>query len=125
MTDSPSAPAPTPESAPRRVDLGRIFSGTVMIAIGGLIWLELGDGLALIDLLDYWPILLIIGGLSGMLSDRACSGGWVLAVIGIGLLLFNLGYAPWPVLLVGIGLVLVIRGLREGVGFAREGDGHA
>ncbi len=102
-------------------------SGGSGIVIGGIIVLV---GLALLldnmgivqfhDLWRYWPVFLIVYGVSRILSCRAVSSliwGGAIALIGAFLLLdnldiiaFNFSYI-WPLLIIAFGLSLLVRAL--------------
>lgn len=124
--------APQPASSQPKVavvdagpDIGRLVSGLCFIAAGVVLWLYVRGALELIDIVTYWPLLVIACGL-GNLFGRSCrSKGWTLTIIGTFLLLFNLGYAEWPLVLVAVGLVVLVRGVRESRGLRAAGDGHA
>ncbi len=112
--------------APRRVqtgpDLGRFLSGLCFIAIGIVLWLAMRGRIDVVDVTTYWPLILIAFGCSCLLSrDKDASSGWTMIVVGSGLTLFNLGFAPWPILIVGVGIVVLLRGLRESHTLRTEG----
>lgn len=94
-----------------------LFFPLLLIVVGVLIFLvNVGkvQGTAWDNLLTYWPIILIIGGLDGLYKRDGWVGPLVLLGFGTILLLGNLGYIAqngftlflrlWPVLLVAIGL---------------------
>ena len=94
-----------------------LFFPLLLISAGVLIFLiNIGkvNGTLWDNLLDYWPIILIIGGLDGLYKRDGWVGPLVLLGLGTILLLANLHYLPsggltlllkmWPVLLVAIGL---------------------
>ncbi|NMB54740.1 MAG: hypothetical protein GYA15_08560 [Leptolinea sp.] len=66
----------------------------------------------------YWPILIIICGLDGLIRGNGITGSLLIAGIGVVLLAGNLGYISlsawellakgWPLILIGIGLDIII-----------------
>jgi len=114
-------------------DSGGLFAGIMLIVIGTLFLL---DRLGYADVHDvlhnYWPMFLVVFGLSRFVHRRrAWSGVWLI-VIGLWLqattlhlwgVTFN---SSWPLLLIAIGGVMVLRTL---LGAARgksleDGDGQ-
>lgn len=113
VIDDHGRPAPPP-SRPGP-DLGRAAAGMCFIAFGVALWLSVRGAIDFIDLATFWPLGLVALGGSCLLSqDRETNRGWFLIAIGIALQLLSLGLAPWPIILVVLGVVLLFRGLREG-----------
>ncbi len=94
-----------------------LWWGVILIGVGLFFAL---DSVFLVDvgpMWDYWPVILIVVGARKLLTgqefeDRKC-GVW-LAMIGSWLLLANLGLFGghlWPLLLIGIGGVLIWQSL--------------
>lgn len=106
-----------------------ILVGLVIALAGGVMLLEnlnMGFG---IHILDYWPVILILIGLTKILhSRRHNSLYWGLALIGIGtlFLLNNLGVIVfwfddlWPILIILVGIA-VIRGSFWKPGRCKDG----
>ncbi len=104
-----------------------LFFPLLLIVVGILIFLiNIGkvEGSTCDNLLTYWPVLLILGGLDGLYKRDGWVGPLVLLGFGTILLLGNLGYLGedgftlllrlWPVLLVAIGLDIAF-GSRKSV----------
>ena len=90
--------------------------GLFLIALGGLFMLERFDLMSLHSIGRYWPLILIMIGLSQLTERRygssinyVISGFWFLAVQ---LHWYGLTYRnSWPLLMVGIGAGMVVRSL--------------
>jgi predicted membrane protein len=95
-----------------------VFVGAIIIAIG-TIWLL--DNLHIVhaqDVWEYWPVILIVAGLSRVIDSHS-SGGlvWGSIVAGVGTLillnnldLFRFDWSRyWPVLLIGWGVLILVR----------------
>jgi hypothetical protein len=116
-----------------------LFFPLLLIVVGLLIFLiNIGkvEGSTWDNLLTYWPVILILGGLDGLYKRDGWVGPLVLLGFGTILLLGNLGYLGengftlllrlWPVLLVAIGLDIAFGSrksmwsslLRVGLGLA-------
>jgi hypothetical protein len=104
-----------------------LFFPLLLIVVGLLIFLiNIGkvEGSTWDNLLTYWPVILILGGLDGLYKRDGWVGPLVLLGFGTILLLGNLGYLGedgftlllrlWPVLLVAIGLDIAF-GSRKSV----------
>lgn len=104
-----------------------LFFPLLLIVVGLLILLiNIGkvEGSTWDNLLTYWPVILILGGLDGLYKRDGWVGPLVLLGFGTILLLGNLGYLGqdgftlllrlWPVLLVAIGLDIAF-GSRKSV----------
>lgn len=99
----------------------RILFGAVLIAIGG-VWILEQLGIiphVLRDVLISWQMLLIVIGIFSLFNGNETSG-WVLILIGIFFMVPDLIEVPWklrrlawPVLLVAIGVLLIIRHQRK------------
>ncbi len=92
------------------------ISGFLLIIVGGLFLL---DSLHIMDLdrflFDWWPLALILIGLSKVRSHHQ-SGGYLLIVLGaifltatLGLINFNRIWHLWPLILIFIGLQILFR----------------
>jgi hypothetical protein len=94
-----------------------LFFPLLLVAVGVFIFLiNIGtiQGTTWDNLLQYWPVILIIGGLDGLYKRDGWVGPLVLIGLGTVLLLGNLKYLTvggftlflrlWPILLVAIGL---------------------
>ncbi len=116
-----------------------LFFPLLLIVVGLLLFLiNIGkvEGSTWDNLLTYWPVILILGGLDGLYKRDGWVGPLVLLGFGTILLLGNLGYLGengftlllrlWPVLLVAIGLDIAFGNqksvwsslLRVGLGLA-------
>lgn len=100
---------------------GSLFFPLLLVAVGVLIFLiNIGTvpGTTWQNLTQYWPVILIIGGLDGLYKRDGWIGPLVLIGLGTVLLLGNLHYITysafellarlWPVLLVAIGLDVIL-----------------
>jgi hypothetical protein len=98
-----------------------LFFPMLLIAVGVFIFLiNIGSvpGTTWENLVQYWPVILIIGGLDGLYKHDGWVGPLVLLGFGTLLLLGNLHYLQyggfalllrlWPVLLVAIGLDVIL-----------------
>ena len=100
---------------------GAFVLGLGIFVLGVVLML---DNFGVIDggvLAPYWPVLLIVLGVSHIVGGRSSGNiGWGLSWIAVGaiILLHNLGViavglaAVWPVVLVIIGLNVVMAGIR-------------
>ncbi len=102
---------------------GRTFIGILLVILGAGFLLDKMDVIQLSTLIPiYWPIFLILIGASQLLSKgHSTTSGVALSLIGIFFLLKNLGLLPadlgkyfWPVLLIIIGLIIILRHPRPG-----------
>jgi len=94
-----------------------LFFPLLLISVGLLFFLiNMGkiEGTTWDNLLKFWPVILVIGGIDGLYKHDGWVGPLVLLGFGVVLLLGNLGILAqdglflllrlWPILLVGIGL---------------------
>jgi predicted membrane protein len=100
----------------------RLFLGLVVVTLG---LIALLDNLGVIQVESawrFWPLFLIAFGTARLLRPAGCPGRWtgfMLVIIGLWLLLQNLGLMPyrlihfWPVLIVLVGLRLVWGGMTQ------------
>lgn len=110
-----------------------IFFGVVVVAIGCLLLLDNLGIFRFRDIWQYWPVLLIVWGLSHVIDSRTPSGwiwGGMIALIGALFLLDNLDIfvfnfaVVWPVLLIAFG-VSVLVGAYERNRYNISGGTHA
>lgn len=131
MTAEPSthAPHPSPELRieghfRRHHHRGRgVIPGLVVIAWGVLLLLrELGTIDPALQILDFWPLLLVGFGLSGAVHGRRLGSrllGLVVAFFGGALLAEKLGYLStgvaqlWPLLIVAAGVAIIWNGMTH------------
>jgi len=112
---------------PRSAASGMIV-GAIVVAVGLLLLL---DNLGIIrfrDLWQYWPVLLIVWGLSHIFSKRGLASyawGGVIALIGALLLLDNLDiiffnvHLIWPLIIIAVGVAMLLHALeRQRYGYA-------
>lgn len=100
---------------------GGMFIGFLLAGIGILLLLQNLGILYVDDLWDYWPVILIVVGLSKAFSAWGIGGkvwGGVVTFVGAVFLLRNLGLVHvvvwnyfWPVILIAIGIGMLLRGL--------------
>ena len=118
---SGSAPASSGARAVFRQLLPRILFGTWLAAVGILFTLDNVGVVDADDWLRFWPVLLVALG-AGLLISASTPGeltwGIVWMVIGGALVLDRLDVLPvtiwdfWPLALVAVGFLLVMRGVR-------------
>jgi hypothetical protein len=100
---------------------GGMFVGFLLAGIGILLLLQNLGILYVDDLWDFWPVILIVFGISKAFSGCGIGGkvwGGVIAFIGALFLLRNLGLVHvivwnyfWPVILIALGIGMLLRGL--------------
>jgi predicted membrane protein len=99
-----------------------IFFGVVVVAIGCLLLLDNLGIFRFRDIWQYWPVLLIVWGLSHLIESRTPSGwvwGGMIALIGALFLLDNLDIfvfnfaVVWPVLLIAFGVTVLLGALER------------
>lgn len=102
---------------------GRIVLGLVLLAAGGIFLLDAADVIgAWSTIARWWPAVFVVLGLIALLSTpRSLVSGGILVAIGAVLLTSTLNLvnlAIWqlaiPMVLIGIGLGLILRGYRPG-----------
>jgi predicted membrane protein len=101
---------------------GGFFAGAIVAAIGLLLLL---DNLGIVrfhDIWQYWPVLLIVWGVSHILSSRnAFSYAWggVIALIGALFLLNNLDivffnfHLIWPLIIIAVGVGMLLHAFER------------
>jgi hypothetical protein len=104
----------------------RLWLGLGLAVLGsGLLLREFGLLPAHIGLVDFWPLALILAGVSRLLRARGFSGSlFALALVALGALVLagNLGFVAlptarlWPALLVLLGLAFLLGGARASKG---------
>jgi hypothetical protein len=103
----------------KQIDSGAVFSGLVLIAVGVLFLLE---RLGLADfhyvIRHYWPLIIVIIGLSKVLRRQIWGGFWLIAIgawLQISYLrLFGLSFSSsWPLLLIALGVGMIARTIFE------------
>lgn len=107
----------------------QVVLGLLVIAVGVVVTLGNLGFLYIDDYLPYWPLLLIIFGITKMLQPQGRPGrffGLVITFIGAVILLDNLYYLSisvwdfWPLLIVAIGLSMIWRASAGGARRSRE-----
>lgn len=107
----------TAAEEPARVSVGKLALGIVLVAVGGLAFVDWTDLWNPRELWRFWPAFLIVLGVSAeidALRTRKGDGGYVLVAIGVWLLagtheFMGLDYVsafPLGVAVAGMGLVL-------------------
>jgi predicted membrane protein len=103
--------------ATERRNTGPLIAGLIAIAVGGLFLLDTSGYIHIGNLWRFWPLILIVFGLKGLLeSGHRCGrgssiGGGVVLIWGLVLLAASLGYLGWgnmwPWFLIGLGALLI------------------
>lgn len=107
----------TAAEEPARISAGRLVFGIVLVAVGVLAFVDAIDLWDMRELWRYWPVILIVIGLSNeidTLRTRTGDGGSVLIAIGVWMLaatqeFLGLSYAsafPLGVAVAGLGVIL-------------------
>lgn len=111
---------------PARVSAGRLVFGMVLVAIGALAFVDAIDLWEPRELWRWWPLFLIVIGLSNeydTLRTRRGEGGYVLIAVGVWLLagsqeFLGLSYRtafPLGIAVAGLGMILhALLGVRSG-----------
>jgi hypothetical protein len=103
-----------------RSGAGGIVIGGLIVAVGLMILLDNMGIIRFHDVWRYWPVLLIVFGVSRILESRAPAGyiwGGVLTLAGALLLLDNLDIVVfdfnlvWPLLIIAFGLSMLLRSM--------------
>lgn len=111
----------------------QIVWGLVLIAIGAVFLLDRLDILDIHDLWHYWPLILVFIGFTRMIASPTpgdLSGGLWMVIVGTWLFAvfddrFDITFRnSWPLLLIGGGIVMVIKPLLERRASAKKGIGH-
>ena len=98
-----------------------LITGVLAIVIGGLVMLDHAGIFHVGNLWKFWPLILIIFGINGLLQREGCRSGRVfgsgmMLVWGLLMLPVNFGYLGWnqvwPLVIIGIGLLLVWESFR-------------
>ena len=108
------------EGRRHRSGAGGIVIGGLIVAVGLMILLDNMGIVRFHDVWRYWPVLLIVFGVSRILESRAAAGyiwGGVLTLAGALLLLDNLDIVVfdfnlvWPLLIIAFGLSMLLRSM--------------
>ena len=101
---------------------GGLIIGLAVITVGVLFLLQNVGILFFDDLWQYWPVILIVVGISKLTDTHSASSvtrGLIVGGIGVILLLRNLGYIYgniwqyiWPGVLIAVGLMILVRHLE-------------
>jgi len=99
-----------------------IFFGIVVVAIGCLLLLDNLGIFRFRDIWQYWPVLLIVWGVSHLIDSRTPSGwiwGGMIALVGafflldtLDIIVFNFAVV-WPVLLIAFGISVLVGALER------------
>jgi len=101
---------------------GGMIIGLIVIAVGVLFLLKNAGVLYFDDIWQYWPVILIVVGLSKLANTHSASqvtSGLIIGGIGTIFLLKNLGYIYgdiwayfWPGILIAVGLSILVKHLE-------------
>jgi len=102
---------------------GGLIIGLVLAGIGVVLLLQNFGFLPDQDLWDYWPVIFIVVGVARASTAYSVTGrvwGGLVAIGGVLFLLAQLGYIHhnlftlfWPVVLIGVGAMLLVRGIER------------
>jgi Cell wall-active antibiotics response 4TMS YvqF/Domain of unknown function (DUF5668) len=97
------------------------WNGAVLLVLGVILLLDRLGIVSVSEVMRFWPVLLVAGGTVLMVELRSLAArttGAVLVAGGVILQAANLGFLPvrgevfWPVVLIGIGVILMGRALE-------------
>jgi predicted membrane protein len=100
---------------------GLLFGGLVVV-IGLLMLLDNLNIIHVHDLWRFWPIIVVIIGVSKVLEARSGMGyvwGGMIALVGAFILLDNLDVVPfnfdllWPIFIIGFGIIVLLRTIER------------
>jgi hypothetical protein len=105
----------------KRTDGGRVFWGLLLILLGGLFLLDQMGRLNFGEIMStYWPVIIILVGLSTMIgsSFRRIGGGLFLVALGaffqlreLGILREDIWHYAWPALIIVAGIWMLFGGI--------------
>lgn len=99
---------------------GRLASGATLLTLGIIFWLDRIGRLEARELLPWWPLVLLVTGLS-YLAQRKWGGALAFTLAGVILLMPMLGFARinpwrlfglWPLFISAAGVTLILQALR-------------
>ncbi len=99
----------------------QFWMGLIAIAAGVVLLLDHLGMVNAYQIFRLWPAILIVVGVAGLIQNDGCCrgkmvGNGVLVLVGVVLLLEKLHYVSWaqswPIILIGLGLLLVYESLR-------------
>ncbi|MCX6561571.1 MAG: DUF5668 domain-containing protein [Candidatus Aminicenantes bacterium] len=105
----------------KRTDGGRVFWGLLLILMGVLFLLDQMGRLNFGDIMStYWPVIIILVGLSTMIGSgfRRIGGGLFLVLLGtffqlreLGILREDIWHYAWPALIILVGIWILFGGI--------------
>jgi predicted membrane protein len=129
------------DNRPRRLHSGMsgMLLGGLIVAAGLVLLLDNLNIVGVYDIWRFWPVVLVIVGVSKALESRSSSGqvwGGFIAVIGLIFLAdtfqirifdFDISEIIWPLAIIGFGVFMLIRGLDrkryiEGLPTSKDAD---
>jgi hypothetical protein len=109
---------------------GSLIFGSGLALLGVVLLLDNFGVIDADDVLQFWPLILIVFG-AVQIAQRNDTGGktfgMIIGIVGLWLLLNNLEivslslFALWPLLLVGLGILLLVRSSRSDLPAAVDG----
>jgi predicted membrane protein len=100
---------------------GPVIPAVVLIALGVIFLLTENHIVEARDIWRFWPLLVVIGGVAKIYAHRRARAfeGWVLIAVGLLLQIASLGlihiatHLLWPLILIGLGVILLWRTLFQ------------
>jgi len=103
----------------KRKDEGRIIAGLILVGVGAALLLR-NTGFPMPYWLFSWPMILILVGIYSGVKHNFRNSGWIVMIAIGGFFLAdriipNLSLAPyfWPLLIIGLGIIFIIRPKRD------------
>jgi predicted membrane protein len=111
---------------------GSLIFGSMLALLGVVLLLDNLGFIDADDVLQFWPLLLVVFGVV-QIAQRSDTGGktfgMIVGIVGLWLLLNNLDiislsiFALWPLLLIGLGILLLVRSSSADLPAATESGG--
>ena len=109
---------------------GSLIFGSILALLGAVLLLDNLGFIEADNVLQFWPIILIVFG-AVQIAQRSDTGGktfgMIIGIVGLWLLMNNLEivslslFALWPLVLIGLGILLLVRSSRTDLPAATDG----